>query len=127
MTPMWASLWNHAKTSASIGRETMTFGGVYPAKRLTPGVEIAGRAIAGHAIALGDRCASSAAMNRKAAIVSVFILGEFEHVSAHRRLSAYVAEAAGPTDVHRNPRLAFMQRAYLETEFSPPLPPTWSR
>jgi hypothetical protein len=48
-----------------------------------------------HAIALGDRCASRAAMNGQAAVVSAIILGELEHVSAHRRLSGHVAEAKG--------------------------------
>ena len=69
------------------------------------------------AIALGDRCAGRAAMDGQAAVVSAIITGEFEHVSAHRCLSVYVAEAAARADIHRNPRLAFMRRAYLEAEF----------
>lgn len=67
------------------------------------------------AIALGDRCTSRAAMNAQAAVVSAIILGEIEHVPAHRRLSGDVAEAvAGPSDRHRNPRRALMRRTYFE-------------
>src|SRR5438477_3265155 len=63
-------------------------------------------------------------MNGKAAVVSVIILGEFEHVSAHRCLSGDVAAAVlGHSDIHRNPRLAFMHRAYFEAEFFPAAPP----
>ena len=78
------------------------------------------------AIALGDRRARRAAMNSQAAIVSA-LLDELEHVSAHSRLSIYVAETAARTDIHRNPRLAFMYRAYLEAEFFPAAPPSWPR
>jgi hypothetical protein len=62
-------------------------------------------------------------MNGQAAVVSAIILGEFEHVSAHHRLAGHVAEAAVRTDIQRNPRLAFMHRAYFEAEFFPAAPP----
>ena len=79
-----------------------------------------------HATALGDRCASRAAMNSQAAIVSA-LLDKLEDVSAHSRLSVHIAETAARTDIERNPRLAFMYRAYLEAEFFPAAPPSWPR
>ena len=72
------------------------------------------------AIALGDTCASHAATNGQAAVVSAIILGELEYVPAHRRLSGNVAEAVvGPSDIHGNPRLASMRRTYFEDEVFP--------
>ena len=82
------------------------------------------------AIALDDRCASRVAMNGQPAVVSAIILGELEHVSAHRRLSGDVAEAVvGPADIHRNPRLAFMRRTYFEDKVFPVASssPRWPR
>ena len=79
--------------------------------------------MAERAIPLGDRCAGRAAMNCQAAVISVIILRELQHVVAHRRLSVDVAEAAVRTDIHRNPRLAFMRRAYFEAEFFPAATP----
>jgi hypothetical protein len=61
-------------------------------------------------------------MNSQAAIVSA-LLGKLEHVSAHHRMSVHIAETvAGHADIHRNPRLAFMHRAYFEAEFFPAAP-----
>jgi hypothetical protein len=77
------------------------------------------------AIALGDRCASRVAMNGQAAVVSVIILGEIEHLSARRRLSVDLALAfVRHSDKNRNPRLAFMRRTYFESKVfdSPRLP-----
>ena len=68
----------------------------------------------GEAIPLGYSSASRAAMNGQGALP-----GKFEHVSTDRRLSLRIAETTARADIYRDPRFAFMRRAYFEAEYFP--------